>query len=314
MLRREGFLDRVKEAPLFNRDGGFVEEKAEGIFDIVKEWPELTGLTEELPLSVSADLVPERIVVHDAERTFLDEEDRKYLSQILATMNEALADYAQGMSYVTSFLSLTIEKDELVKMLLKFAKSDKYIPGYWKHEAVSFVRDAYVFFDIAKTVVPEASKYIESNFIFPETFAQKWFVGLCVHVLPFSALFQYFESFIREGYVFCFKFGMAVLKHFEARILALKNAGEIYALLRMDPSVVSDEDCQACLDLASEITFDVDQIPELRTKHGEIIEARFEAARQRAAEVYSDEEDFDDFTDTDDEKEEERLRELEANS
>ena len=73
MLRREGFLDRVKEAPLFNRDGGFVEEKAEGIFDIVKEWPELTGLTEELPLSVSADLVPERIVVHDAERTFLDE-------------------------------------------------------------------------------------------------------------------------------------------------------------------------------------------------------------------------------------------------
>ena len=59
---------------------------------------------------------------------------------------------------------------------------------------------------------------------------------------------------------------------------------------------------------------------------------RFEAARQRAAEVYSvggrwvlsstkffclpfqDEEDFDDFTDTDDEKEEERLRELEANS
>lgn len=35
--------------------------------------------------------------------------------------------------------------------------------------------------------------------LFPETYCQKWFVGLCVHVLPFSALLDFFDAFFKGG-------------------------------------------------------------------------------------------------------------------
>ena len=47
--------------------------------------------------------------------------------------------------------------------------------------------------------------------VVPEAYASKWFIGLCVHVLPFEALLAYVEAFLEEGFPFLFKFSLALV-------------------------------------------------------------------------------------------------------
>lgn len=73
----------------------------------------------------------------------------------------------------------------------------------------------------------------------PSSFCQKWFVGLCVHVLPFEYLFQYFEGFLEGGHKFLFQFGLSLIHQLQDKLLALHNNHSVtLGLLRLDPSFI----------------------------------------------------------------------------
>ena len=114
--------------------------------------------------------------------------------------------------------------------------------GYWTEEPVAFAVDAYVFDYLLAEHDPETHQYLSKNYILPETYAQKWFTTLCVGVLPFEALFVFFDKFVTESLVvssnlFLFQFALSLIKHMREGILKTKNVGTIYGHLRLDPSL-----------------------------------------------------------------------------
>ena len=144
-------------------------------------------------------------------------------------------------------------------MLLQLTRAPKYTPGYWRAAPEPYVRDAMVYARLLQEREPEVAKLLHAACIVPEAYASKWFIGLCVHVLPFQALtmampptptsspdpspthdpspnsypgpslnpnphphphpspgpeqalFDFVEGFLKEGYLFLFKFSLAIV-------------------------------------------------------------------------------------------------------
>ena len=70
----------------------------------------------------------------------------------------------------------------------------------------------------------------------PEAYASKWFIGLCVHVLPFEALIAYFEAFLADGFHFLFQFSLALVEAITPKLLSCKptDVNLILEHLRLD--------------------------------------------------------------------------------
>jgi len=162
-------------------------------------------------------------------------EQRNKLITVLDYLHNKFNDYHQGLGYVTSFLMLTLEPDIVIHMIQKLNYDEKYLHGYWRHETVAFATDAYVFDEILQDFFPKVRAHLQKVNIFPETCYQKWFVGLCIHVLPFDALFKFFEAFFENGYIYLFKFGLSFMQHMHDLILATSDISQLYSLLRLDP-------------------------------------------------------------------------------
>ena len=62
---------------------------------------------------------------------------------------------------------------------------------------VLFVRFLYHLFVICLIWFPIIT--LAAKYVFPNTFCQKWFAGLCVHVLPFEDLCDFLEMFFEHG-------------------------------------------------------------------------------------------------------------------
>lgn len=251
-------------------------------------------------VNLSDDFEPSRIIVKDAERTFSGDIQRKTLSKILTFANEEFQDYHQGMSFVTSFLMLFFDEKTVFSILRLFNNDKYYIPGYWRHEAVPFATDAYVFDALLKIYNPKVQSHLAKNYILPETYLQKWFSALCIHVLEFSALYRFFELFFERGVRFLMQFGLSFFKHLGEKIMSTTNPAQIYAYLRMDRTMVQIED-----DISHKILDDVDEfeISEIKTDdqleamrivaYDENLKKRFEAKKRFEEEEEEEEEDED---------------------
>ena len=52
---------------------------------------------------------------------------------------------------------------------------------------------------LAEEREPEVAALLQQACLVPEAYASKWLIGLCVHVLPFRALFDYVEASLELG-------------------------------------------------------------------------------------------------------------------
>lgn len=262
-----------------------------------EKWLQLLKNFKVGEVDLSKDFEPTRIIVKDAERTFSGEAQRKVLSKILTFANQEFQDYHQGMSFVTSFLLLFFDEKTVFSILRSFNYDNYYIPGYWKHEAVPFATDAYVFDALLKIYNPEVQSHLAKNYILPETYLQKWFCALCIHVLEFSALFRFFELFFERGVRFLMQFGLSFFKHMGDKILSTTNPAQIYAYLRMDRTMVQIDDNMSHIILDHVNEF---QLKEIETEeqlqsmrviaYDENLKKRFEAKKKFEEEEEEEEE------------------------
>jgi len=118
--------------------------------------------------------------------------------------------------------------------------NEKYLKGYWKHEAIGFVIDAKVFDHLLGIHFSEVQQLLSEMNILPETYCQKWFTSLCIHVLSFESVFDFVEQLFKEGYQFLFRFGLSVIKTLEKQILEARNHEKIYKLLRFEDITVEN--------------------------------------------------------------------------
>ena len=258
-----GFWQKEAGAPLLRRNAGFLTRA--GIPDELRRrfatWPALCGVSSGAAVAagVCDDEAAFRIFLRDAERTFQDEGHRQAFMDLLKRVWPENRDYHQGLGYVCSLLMLVFDSATTQAMLLQLTRAPKYTPGYWRAAPEPYVRDAMVYARLLQEREPKVAKLLHAACIVPEAYASKWFIGLCVHVLPFQALpmampptptsspdpspthdpspnpnpgpslnpnphphphpspgpeqalFDFVEGFLKEGYLFLFKFSLAIV-------------------------------------------------------------------------------------------------------
>jgi len=266
-----------------------------------------------------------RIFRRDAERTYVPKDDPevdkrtkarqdKHVENLKLIVSE-VKDYHQGLGYVAAFLGLLLDSEEVVKVALYLHRSTKYSAGYFMGAPQAFVADAKVMYKILEKQRPDLHKHLLSKGVLPEMFASKWFVGLCLHVLPFECLFEFYENFLTHGAEYIFKFAIRYMSEFESVLMEAKTTSAIMTILRAEdekadwklPHELHEKQVEEnifgrIVTEALSVELDCD-LESLRSSERQSVAAAVEAARKRDQElkdlysddeiVFSDEEDED---------------------
>jgi len=247
MIKVESFWTEESQAPLLGLEKGYLkneQNRLKAVNEIVKKWQSLVLKENDTNSSnnnnnkiIEGDIDENysRIFIKDAERTFVKSDNRTQMIRVLTKLYRSFGDYSQSLGYVVSFLMLLTDEDHVVRMVTQLNFDPKYIPGYWKAEAVDFSRDAWVFQELLAKHHPKVAAHFLKNGIFPNTYAQKWFSGLCIHVLSFESLLKFFTQFFQDGHVFLFQFGLALVEVLQDPLLGSNAPNVIFELLRLDP-------------------------------------------------------------------------------
>ena len=313
LLAESDFFKREGGAPLLRRNNGYLKPDGlpEGLRERLDAWPSMCGVSrrEAVDGTQCEDEAALRIFLRDAERTFQDEGHRNRMMELLRAVWPENKDYHQGLGYVTSLLMLFFDGETVVSMLLRLTRDDKYTPGYWKAAPEAYVRDAMVYQRLLEQRVPKAAALLQQACVVPEAYASKWFIGLCVHVLPFEALLSFVEAFLEEGFVYLFKFSVACVQAVEPRLLECKftDVNIILELLRLDTTQYPDDyggDGSFFTKLVADakaVDLEPAQLASLRAEAWDVLQEKMRRTREREAQmaaedsddeiVFSDEED-----------------------
>jgi hypothetical protein len=304
---RPQFWENELGAPMLDRNHQFLtQETSTGIAERAASWPGLVDISDDtLGTAEAKDIAKlERIFAADAERTFKSTEFRHDMVALLQRLGKQLGDYHQGLGYISSFLSLTNSAEDVFKIVMRL-NQEKYMAGYFRGTPETFVRDARVLERLLAKSNPDLASHLKTCGVPPEAYAQKWFIGLCLHVLPFAQLFEFYDEFLAQGWVFLFKFGLAVYNTLSARIIdAGRDISKIFSLLRLDPSLfpgTNQEFFQSLMRTAKQTEVDVTEVQRLREEEWVILQAQLERVRQREKELEDEDDDEELLSDSDDE-------------
>jgi hypothetical protein len=207
-------------------------------------------------------------------------------------------DYHQGLGYVCSLLMLFFDSETVVRILLRLTRDERYTPGYWRGAPDAYVRDAMVYGRLVEERLPKVAALLGAACVVPEAYASKWFIGLNVHVLTFEALISFVEGFFEEGFMFLFKFALALVTTISDQLLALKptDVNLILELLRLDQAQFPDDTDGGAFFTrivadAKAISLDPAQVAALREEEGEKLRLKMLRIKEREAQMAAEESD-----------------------
>jgi Rab-GTPase-TBC domain len=321
MLATPQFWHDENDSPLLARNFHFV--KKENVVEMtarVASWADLCK--GYLEVEIEEDQYKKcdseeflRIFRKDAERTYVPKHDPEQHERtltrheahinILRTVVAEVKDYHQGMGYIAAFLGLFLEPVKVSKIMIALHREGKYSKGYFSATPQRFVADAHVVNRILAKRRPALHAHFSKNGVLPEMYATKWFVGLGLHVLPYSALFDFYELYFEHGNTYLFRFAIAYIEAFEKELLVAKDTAAIMTILRAeDPKCdwkptadmiarhESEDLFGKIVRAAVDIDLDVD-LDAMRDEEGVRVAEVVERARKRDQELkdmYSDDE------------------------
>ena len=303
LLDEPAFWSKEGGAPLLRRNGGFLTAGSGVAAELrarISKWPALCGADASAAESGEGceDEAALRIFLRDAERTFMDEGHRTRMITLLKRVWPENRDYHQGLGYVSSLLMLLFDADTTARILLRLTREERYTPGYWRAAPEPYVRDAMVYARLVQEREPEVAQLLQAACVVPEAYASKWFVGLCIHVLPYEALLSFVEAFLTEGHLFLFKFSLALIAAIKPRLLECKptQVNVILELLRLDVTVYPDDTeggaffTRLVAD-AGAVELEPAKIASLREEEGVKLEEKMRRTREREAAMAAEESD-----------------------
>ena len=202
---------------------------------------------------------------------------------------------------------LLFDSKTTLSILLKLTREPKYTPGYWRAAPEPFVRDAMVYGRLVQEFEPEVAALLQQACVVPEAYASKWFVGLCVHVLPYEALFDFVEGFLREGHMFLFKFSIALVQATKAKLLSFKptDVNLILEVLRLDICQYPDDFeggafFTEMVKAAAQVPLEQAHIEKLREEEAAVLAEKMRKTREREAALAAESDDEIVFSDEED--------------
>eukprot|EP00310_Coccolithus_braarudii_P024694 CAMPEP_0183357662 /NCGR_PEP_ID=MMETSP0164_2-20130417/46963_1 /TAXON_ID=221442 /ORGANISM="Coccolithus pelagicus ssp braarudi, Strain PLY182g" /LENGTH=337 /DNA_ID=CAMNT_0025531339 /DNA_START=30 /DNA_END=1040 /DNA_ORIENTATION=- len=305
LLASADFWEKESGAPLLRRNAGFLladEPLSAELQERVARWPALCGADSSdgtvVPEGGCEDEAALRIFLRDAERTFSDGGHQTRMIDLLKRVWPENKDYHQGLGYTASLLMLLFDEDAAVSILLELTRNERFTPGYWKAAPDAYVRDAMVYTRLIEERHPQVHALLASACLVPEAYASKWFIGLCVHVLPFAALFDFVEAFLEEGYLFLFKFSIAIVAATSEHLLQYKSTdvNKILEVLRLDIGLYPDDYeggafFTRLVAEAKATKLEKEQVDTLRVEEGEKLAEKMRKTREREAQLAAEESD-----------------------
>ena len=190
------------------------------------------------------EIVPTRDVIKlDVARTsFIKDKDtnrEKILNILNAVSKESPSiTYCQGMNYIASFLlTITQSEEESFYIFLSLLFYTEY-GDLFINDLENLKKYFYVFERLINIFLPELYFYFIQNNINVSFFVSSWFITL------FTTAFQYntnlsnpkiflriLDLFIFSGWKSIIKIGLAVIKHFEPKLLFLTDENLLHFLL-----------------------------------------------------------------------------------
>lgn len=198
MLKVENFWSEEENANLFLKNEGFLKpnEPNEEAFIQSSNWLS-TVRKKTASTKIDYELKPvnediRRVIDRDVERTFLKPSARVPLTRGLNQLAAEFGDYHQGMSYALALLLLTYSEEEALEVCRRINYA--YLTRHWRAVSVGNATDALIFIELVSKSLPDVKKKLDDVVVLAETFCQKWFAGLCLHVANFEAEYKIFTG------------------------------------------------------------------------------------------------------------------------
>eukprot|EP00796_Vickermania_ingenoplastis_P006655 gene6655-4771_t len=289
-LDMPGFWEEEVEAgaSLFNLDGGFLVRSRDTLRPMMEKWVGKAQFFRQPVRYVKMEDPDEetvRVIIKDADRSFLQPRHRGKLVSFLHAMMVEFGAYGQAMSYLAGLCMLVLTENETASVLRFVAK--EYIKGHWAAEAVGFSTSAWVVEHFMQKLFPDVAKHLEELKFWPDTYLQKILTGLCIHVLAFNELFQFLDAFMEGGFEYLIRFCLAVVEHFRSQLLKIRStmeANSLYEIMSLNSRVCHVSDVQAILSRAPLIDLgeDASQLAVIRSA---VYEKKVAPRLQRAPKV-----------------------------
>jgi len=252
------FFAEESECTLLNLNQGYLQQHHTEFKRKADKWLQHLGITSAVgyveplkrkPVDRGRMMRKRPVLIRDAERMFITEHNRDIFIQTTDLMWTKLADYQQTEGYIAGMLLLAHDIDLVVKALTVLAVSPKYLPGYFKHEATALNIDAWVWYKLVKQKFPKIHDHLLKVGVQPDMYCQKYFGGLCIHLLPFSHLVRFLDGFFEHGFRFSFMFALSLINTLRVPILKQADHTSLMALLRLDPKMAPPVLAKSGLDL-----------------------------------------------------------------
>lgn len=173
------------------------------------------------------------IIDLDVSRTPFEsnvEENRQSVINILkaVTFQNIQISYSQGMNYMASFMLLmTNNETEAFYMFLSMMNSTKY-GDLFVNDLDMLKKYFYVFDRLMNILMPELCFYLKSNNITVAYFVSPWFITLFSNAYQWieakdnpRVLLKIWDLFLFSGWKSIIKVGIALIKHYESKLLKL---------------------------------------------------------------------------------------------
>lgn len=244
MLREsKKFFAEEAECTLLNLNNGYLQRHHVEFKERADRWLRNLGIEvpngypeplKRKPLVRDRMMRKRPILIRDAERMFLTEHNKDLFIQTTDVMWTKLADYQQTEGYIAGMLLLAHDIDQVINALTVLSVHPKYLPGYFKHEATALNIDAWVWYELVKLKFPQVYDHLLKVGVAPDMYCQKYFGGLCIHLLPFKHLFVFLDGFFEQGFRYSFMFALSLIKILRESILQYGDHTSLMALLRLD--------------------------------------------------------------------------------
>jgi len=139
--------------------------------------------------------------------------------------------YCQSLNFVAGMMLLFMEEEDVFWLLVTTV--DILLPkDYYSKSMVGVYTDQFVLSHLLKKYLPKINDKLLENSLQLPLITVQWFTCLFVNTLRPEVALRIWDMFFAEGSKVIFRISMALFKHSEAKILAAKDASELFLVLR----------------------------------------------------------------------------------
>ncbi|XP_070375236.1 TBC1 domain family member 2A isoform X3 [Equus asinus] len=191
--------------------------------------------------------------------------------------------YCQGLNRLAAIALLVLDEEESAFWCLVAIVESIMPADYYSKTLTSSQVDQRVLQDLLSEKLPRLMAHLGQHRVDLSFITFNWFLVVFADSLISSILLQVWDAFLYEGTKVVFRYALAIFKYNEEEILRLQDGLEIYQYLRFFTKTICDSRKLMSIAFNDMNPFPMKQLRQLRTAHGERLEAELQELEQLKA-------------------------------